>query len=93
MVAGGMGVGAGCAGGLVLPGVAGGVEVAVGSVTTGRAVTRGVDWGAGGRVTGIGAVLPAETVSCRAGEAKECQAKLMSEVTGIGVWIVNRYPI
>ena len=63
--------------------------VAVESLTTGRAETGGVDWGAGGRIREMGAVLPSETVSCSAGEAKACQANLSADVTGVGTRIVN----
>lgn len=67
----------------------GGVVVVVGSLTTDRAVTGGVGWGTAGAVSRIGNVVPSETVSCSAGLAKECQAKVVSEVTGSGVRIVN----
>ena len=64
-----------------------GVVVPVGSVTTGT--VSGVDWGAGGRIKGMGAVLPSETVSCSADDAKECHAKVRAEVTGLGRRIVK----
>jgi hypothetical protein len=59
-----------------------GVVLAVASPTTCRVVT-GWDSGAGGRIRGMGAVLPSETV-CTAALAKECQANVNQETTGVG---------
>ena len=61
----------------------------VGEETTGKAITGRAGSGAGGRISRMGARVPSETVSCSAGEAKECQSKVASEVTGIGTSIVK----
>ena len=45
--------------------------------------------GVAGTIRTIGAVVPSDTVSCSAAEAKECHANVVSDVTGVGTRIVN----
>ena len=63
------------------------VGVADGEETTGRAAVAETE--AAGRIKGRGAVVPSETKSFSSGDAKECQSKIASDVTGFGVWMVN----
>jgi hypothetical protein len=55
----------------------------------GSVMNGGAEGAAGGTIRAIGAVEPSETVRRAAGDAKECQSKVVSEVTGSRVWIVN----
>ena len=84
------------AGGVEEPAALAGVVDAVESgvdegspAVAGSVMIGGADGAAGGTIRAIGAVEPSETVRRAAREAKECQSKVVSEVTGSRVWIVN----